>query len=73
MTNKGAVAARTITVRRQTFTREFELKAIRSVQAGPHPARVTPGDRIMKNPISSGDTELAVSKSRFCSTRPYLR
>jgi transposase-like protein len=34
MTKKGAVAARTLVVKRRSFTREFKLQVIREIEAG---------------------------------------
>ena len=34
MTKRGAVAAKTVVLKRRTFTREFKLQVIREVEAG---------------------------------------
>ena len=66
MTKKEAVAARTATVTRRTFSREFKLKVIREVEAGKSQAQVAREYQITENTISQWATASAVSGSRFC-------
>ena len=52
MTKKGAVAAQAAAVKRRTFTREFNLKVIREVEAGKSQAQVAREYQITDNTIS---------------------
>ena len=46
MTKKGAGAAKTATLKRRTFTREFKLQVIREVEAGKTQALVRESFRL---------------------------
>ena len=52
MTKKSAGAAKTATLKRRTFTREFKLQVIREVEAGKTQAQVARDYQLSHNTIS---------------------
>ena len=51
MTEKGALAARTVAIKRRNFSRDFKLQVIREIEAGKSVAQVAREYQITENAI----------------------
>ena len=63
MTRKGAAAAKTATLKRRIFTREFKLQVIREVEAGKTQAQVARDYQLSDNTISKSARSCANIRS----------
>ena len=71
MSKKGAGAAKTATLKRRTFTREFKLQVIREVEAGKTQAQVARDYQLSDNTISKWRRELRKYKERAFAGRGH--
>ena len=71
MIKKGAGAAKTATLKRRTFTREFKLQVIREVEAGKTQAQVARDYQLSDNTISKWRRELRKYKERAFAGRGH--
>jgi transposase len=71
MTMKGAVAAKTVVLKRRTFTREFKLQVIREIEAGKIQAQVAREYQVSDNTISKWRRQLRQYKDRAFAGRGH--